>query len=47
VATADGFGPVGTRPPKRSEYILRHSVLERSTLLAMTLIRLHEEALAQ
>ena len=46
-AMVDGFGPVGAKPPKRSEYILRHSLLERSTLLAMTLIRLHEGALAK
>jgi D-alanine-D-alanine ligase len=46
VALVDGFGPVGAKPPKQSEYILRHSLLERSTLLAMTLIRLHEGALA-
>jgi hypothetical protein len=47
VAMADGFGPVGATPPKQSEYILRHSLLERSTLLAMTLVRLHEGALAR
>ena len=47
VALVDGFGPVGAKPPKQSEYVLRHSLLERSTLLAMTLIRLHEGALAR
>ncbi|MHC4518621.1 MAG: M20/M25/M40 family metallo-hydrolase [Planctomycetota bacterium] len=47
VPMADGFGPVGAGPPNRSEYTLRHSLLERSTLLAMTLIRLHEGALVQ
>ena len=45
VATVDGLGPVGARPTGQSEYILRHSLLERSALLAMTLIRLHEGAL--
>lgn len=33
----DGLGPVGTKPTHKSEYILRHSMLERSALLAMTL----------
>lgn len=46
VARIDGLGPVGAEPPGRSEYILRHSLLERSALLAMTLIRLHEGALS-
>ena len=45
VAMVDGLGPVGAKPPGRSEYILRHSLLERSTLLAMALIRLQEGAL--
>ena len=47
VAMVDGFGPVGVKASRQSEYILRHSLLERSTLLAMTLIRLHEGALAR
>ena len=34
----DGFGPMGDRSPKQKEYILRHSLLERGALLAMTLI---------
>jgi D-alanine-D-alanine ligase len=33
----DGFGPVGIKEYKKSEYILRHSILERASLLAMTL----------
>jgi len=33
----DGMGPAGTKPSKRSEYIVRKSILERSELLAMTL----------
>ncbi|UCD51222.1 MAG: M20/M25/M40 family metallo-hydrolase [Phycisphaerales bacterium] len=47
VPMVDGLGPMGAKPPGRSEYILRHSLLERSTLLAMTLIKLHEGALAK
>jgi D-alanine-D-alanine ligase len=45
-AMIDGLGPVGAEPPDSSEYILRHSLLERSALLAMTLLRLHEGALS-
>ncbi len=33
----DGFGPIGQKEQERSEYILRHSLLERALLLAMTL----------
>lgn len=33
----DGFGPVGQKEQERSEYILRHSLLERALLMAMTL----------
>ena len=33
----DGFGPVGLQQQEKSEYILRHSLLERSALLAVTL----------
>ena len=33
----DGMGPIGSKPSNKSEYILRHSLLERTTLLAMTL----------
>jgi D-alanine-D-alanine ligase len=33
----DGFGPVGRKDPEKTEYILRHSLLERALLLAMTL----------
>jgi len=35
----DGFGPVGMKEYKKSEYILRHSILERASLLAMTLYK--------
>jgi D-alanine-D-alanine ligase len=45
-ATVDGLGPVGSMPEGQPEYILRHSLLERSALLAMTLVRLHRGALA-
>ena len=45
-ATVDGLGPVGGKPPEQPEYVLRHSLLERSTLLATTLVHLHEEASA-
>jgi len=31
----DGMGPVGTKPSNKSEYILKHSLLERAVLLAM------------
>ena len=33
----DGLGPVGGKPPKEQEYLIRHSLLERGALLAMTL----------
>ncbi len=33
----DGFGPIGQKSQDRSEYILRHSLLERALLIAMTL----------
>ncbi len=36
----DGMGPAGAKPTRASEYILRHSLLERSALLAMTLYEL-------
>lgn len=35
-----GFGPVGTNPPSKSEYILKHSIAEMAALLAMTLNRI-------
>ncbi len=35
--TIDGMGPVGDKPQKSREYILRHSLLERALLLAMTI----------
>ena len=40
----DGLGPIGTKPTDKSEYILRHSLLERATLLAMAIIELNKKA---
>lgn len=37
----DGMGPVGAKPKNNSEYILRHSLLERALLLAMTVHELN------
>jgi D-alanine-D-alanine ligase len=34
----DGLGPAGMKPAKKSEYILKHSLLERSAMLANLLI---------
>ena len=39
----DGLGPVGIKPPNGSEFILRHSILERAALLAMSLYYLIEK----
>jgi D-alanine-D-alanine ligase len=39
-AVIDGMGPIGSKPNNKSEYILRHSLLERATLLALTINRL-------
>jgi len=36
----DGMGPLGTKTKGRDEYILRHSLLERSALLALTLMEI-------
>ena len=33
----DGFGPIGQKIQDKSEYILRHSILERALLIAITL----------
>lgn len=33
----DGFGPIGQKSQDRSEYILRHSLLERALMMAVTL----------
>jgi D-alanine-D-alanine ligase len=38
----DGLGPVGMKPSNGSEFILRHSILERAALLSMTLYSLYE-----
>jgi D-alanine-D-alanine ligase len=37
IPVVDGLGPMGARSLNNTEYILRHSLLERSALLAMTL----------
>ena len=37
VPILDGFGPIGQKVQDRSEYILRHSLLERALLIAITL----------
>ena len=34
----DGLGPVGVKPAESDEYILKHSLFERSVLVAMTLL---------
>lgn len=39
----DGLGPVGSAPHDDEEYILRHSLLDRATLLAMLLNTLHQK----
>jgi D-alanine-D-alanine ligase len=36
----DGLGPAGEKPTNKSEYILRHSLLERSALLAILLSKI-------
>ncbi|MEJ2245160.1 MAG: hypothetical protein P8Y80_03585, partial [Acidobacteriota bacterium] len=36
----DGMGPLGTKVKGRDEYILSHSLLERSALLALTLLEI-------
>lgn len=36
----DGFGPSGANPSKKSEFILKHSILERATLLAVLLLEI-------
>jgi D-alanine-D-alanine ligase len=38
----DGLGPSGAKPSKKSEFILKHSLLERSALLATLLTELNE-----
>ena len=39
----DGMGPLGTRIKREEEYILSHSLLERSALLALTLLKIGRE----
>lgn len=39
----DGIGPLGNKVKGRDEYILRHSLLERSALLALTLLEIGME----
>jgi len=41
----DGMGPIGLDSAGKEEYILRHSLLERATLLAMVLHNLGKEPL--
>jgi len=41
--TIDGMGPIGSKPSNKSEYIFRHSLIERTLLLAMTLYDLVEK----
>ena len=36
----DGMGPLGNKVKGKDEYILRHSLLERSALLALTLLEI-------
>lgn len=39
----DGMGPLGTKTRGRDEYILKHSLFERSALLALTLLEIGSE----
>ncbi|MBI9071077.1 MAG: M20/M25/M40 family metallo-hydrolase [Melioribacteraceae bacterium] len=39
----DGLGPAGAKPSNKSEYILRHSLLERAALLAIIITELNGE----
>jgi len=39
----DGLGPAGAKPSHKSEYISRHSLLERAALLALVLIDLSKD----
>ena len=39
----DGLGPVGEAPHDDEEYVLRHSLLDRATLLAMLLDALRQK----
>ena len=39
----DGMGPVGDKPAEGDEFILKHSLMERSVLLAMALIHLKDD----
>ncbi len=43
IPVIDGLGPVGARAFNKAEYILRHSLLERAALLAMTLRKLSDK----
>lgn len=40
----DGLGPIGASLHDNTEYILRHSLLERGTLLALLLLELKDES---
>lgn len=43
----DGLGPVGTRPSNKSEFILRRSIIEKATLVAMILKELSKSEQSQ
>ena len=38
----DGLGPIGAKPTEKSEFIVRHNLIERATLIAMTILELHK-----
>ena len=42
-AMVDGMGPLGTKVKGGDEYILSHSLFERSALLALTLLEIGME----
>jgi D-alanine-D-alanine ligase len=41
----DGFGPGGAKPSNKSEFILKHSILERAALLAVVLTELQQNGI--
>ncbi len=43
----DGVGPAGAKPNNKSEYILKHSLLERAALIASILIELTQNNLVE
>jgi D-alanine-D-alanine ligase len=42
-AKIDGLGPIGDVSKENEEYILQHSLMDRATLIALLLIKLHKE----